>query len=238
MLLIDAHPERAGLAARRLEAKGYSAVSWLAAPASALLRIAPSETGPENSFAWEAPRLLSAHASLLPRQGRALDLACGSGRAAVFLATRGLEARGLDILPDALRQARATARSASRTARSDGRVRFTGADLEDPRVQARWLRPDRWDVVVCFRYLDRQILPLIARTLAPGGLLWYETFLEEQARVHGRPRREAFLLRPGELLDAFAGLERVEYAEGPDEEQNHLASLIARRPRQKPGRAS
>jgi SAM-dependent methyltransferase len=190
-------------------------------------------SGPESVRLWRPARMLSSFADLLPHGGRALDLACGSGRNAAFLALRGADALGVDLLPDALRQARTLARAsglrAVRTARRRvGQVAFRRADLTDARVVARLLPPGRWQAITCFRYLDRALLPRIAGALAPGGVLFYQTFLEAQARLGRKPRRPAFLLKPGELRRAFASLEIIHYEEGPDERGDHHASLVAR----------
>lgn len=194
--------------------------------------------GRETSRLWEPAALLRACSDRLPRTGRALDLACGSGRDATFLALRGLEVLGVDLLPDALRQARALARRATAPSARDpvrrGRASFRRVDLTDDRAVGRLLRPGRFDVVTCFRYLDRRLLPHLSGALAPGGWLIYQTFLEAQARAGRKPRRPAFLLQPGELRRAFPGLEVLQFTEGPDDRGDHLASLVARAPRRRP----
>jgi hypothetical protein len=61
--------------------------------------------------------------------------------------------------------------------------------------------------------LHRPLLPTIATALAPGGVVIYETFAQGNERF-GRPRNPDFLLRPGELLDAFTGLTTVAFEQG------------------------
>lgn len=175
---------------------------------------------------WQPAPLLREVESSLPRIGLALDLACGSGRNAVALALEGQHSLGVDLLPDAIAQARRLARLAGPLRAP---VRFESADLTNPAVLARLARRGPFAILTCFRYLDRALWPWMREHLAPGGLLLHETFLEEQARVHGKPRRAALLLKPGELRAAFDGLEILLYREGADREGNFLASLVARR---------
>ncbi len=224
---IHTDPGVAEGAAVWLAARGWRTTGWIAAADRVLARTtvegaeAVTLWAPAETLVRERVRL----GRLAQRARRALDLACGSGRNSVHLARLGFEVTGLDILEDALVQARRVARS---TGPLLGAVSFRRADLTTPAASARWLRPAQWNAIVVFRYLDRALLPRIERALAPGGLLIYETFLEEQARIHGRPRRPEFLLKPGELRASFRDLEIVEYREGPDSEDNRLATLVAR----------
>lgn len=202
------------------------------------------ETGPARRQAWEPAPFLAEWEPELPRSGVFLDLACGTGRNTVFLARRP-ERRvfGVDILPEALEKARRLralerrTRTKSRTpARNrncppesrSGFVGFHQADLRQAAVIRRWLPPSRNSAVTCFRYLDRDLLPRIAKSLRPGGWLIYQTFLEAQRDKRGRPKNPRFLLKPGELKDAFSELECVAYEEGVDAEGDVLASFCGR----------
>lgn len=253
---LHADPAVAEEAADWLEGRGWRTTGWIDVADPVLARTmvegaeavalwAPAETlvreqarlGRMGRMARKAPTgrmALGASNSSRDELGgahrarRAVDLACGSGRNSVHLARLGLDVTGLDILEDALVQARRVARTAGPLR---GAVSFRRADLTTSAAWARWLRPAQWDAIIVFRYLDRAILPLIEGALAPSGLLIYETFLEEQARIHGRPRRPEFLLKPGELRASFPDLEIVDYREGPDSEDNRLATLVARRRR-------
>ncbi|MCA9756084.1 MAG: hypothetical protein KDA27_09800 [Candidatus Eisenbacteria bacterium] len=218
-------------------------------PASELAD-SPLRTGAPRTVLWEPAPWLAEIAGQLPKDGDALDLACGSGRDAVWLASlrRGM-VYGVDILPDALLRARALradARAvlAARSVGSDGppegvnreraphltNVRFHQADLTSSGGTARWLAPSRWNVVLVFRYLDRALLPRIEASLRPGGHLVYQTFLVAQRERKGSPRSDNHLLKPRELETAFRSLEILRYEEGDDEEGNVFASLWARRP--------
>jgi SAM-dependent methyltransferase len=129
--------------------------------------------------------------------GAVLDLACGGGRHARFFLGRGHPVVALD-------------RDLSGVADLDAAERVQ-ADLEDG---SPWpLDGRRFAAVVAVNYLHRPLFPSLAAALEPGGLLLYETFGLGQER-YGRPKNPDFLLRPGELLAAFAGLRVVAYEHG------------------------
>lgn len=227
LLLIGRDGSAAAEGARLLAAHGRSEVAWLDGSPRGLPRnlLRP---GLEVNRVWEPAPLLREFISRLPRTGEAIDLACGSGREAAFLALHRPRVLGVDILTDALVQARTLARAGGVPA---GRLTLRRTDLTDAHAVSALLRPRRFRVICGFRYLDRTLLPVIARALAPGGWVLYQTFLEAQARAGRKPTRPAFLLKPGELRGAFenvGGIEIVHYAEGPDERGDHLASLVAR----------
>ena len=215
LILLAGTAEEAREGARRLALAGYTARA-LDAPVS--LWPGPLESGPEKIPAWEPSPLVGRWAGDLP-PGRALDLACGSGRDAVFLAMRGAEVTAIDILPDALEQAAMLAR------RHGVAVDLRQGDIEqDP---ACW--EGRWGAIHVHRFLHRPGLPLLTERLRDGGLLLYETFLEQQARIGLKPRNPAHLLKTGELLEAAAGLNVIEYREGVTEDGDWTASLAARK---------
>ncbi|MDR2238869.1 MAG: class I SAM-dependent methyltransferase [Zoogloeaceae bacterium] len=140
------------------------------------------------------------YAALLPAGGAVLDLACGAGRHARFLAGLGHAVEAVD-------------RDAAALAGLAGLAGITArqADLEnDP-----WPYADRRfaGIVVC-NYLHRPLFPHLAAALAEGGVLIYETFMLGNERF-GRPSNPDFLLRPDELLAAFGGaLRTVAFEQG------------------------
>lgn len=181
----------------------------------------PAETGPPSRVRlWEPARvveiLANQYTHLLPGK-RALDLACGTGRNAVFLAMAGFDVTAIDILPDAL------ARTRDLAARHGVTVRTIVRDLEQPGV----LDDQQADLIVVVRYLERSLFPAIAAALTPGGLLAYETFTEAQRHL-GHPRNPRFLLRPGELRTAFATLDVLLHE--IVFEDAHLERFLARLP--------
>ncbi len=152
--------------------------------------------------------------------GTATDLACGTGRDAVYLAAEGWHVCGIDWLPDALDRARLRERSA--TGAIPHPVVWRSADLEAPDTT---LEPA--ELVTMFRFLDRGLLSRVGRFVAPGGMLLIETFTSLQRERHGRPRREQFVLEPGELPSLVPDLEVVRFDEGWRAEGSHTARLCA-----------
>lgn len=132
--------------------------------------------------------------------GSVLDLACGHGRHARLLAGMGHRVEAVD------RDAEALAGLASLPG-----VTTRQADLES----GPWpYAGRRFDAIVVANYLHRPLFPLLADALADGGVLIYETFMLGNERF-GRPTNPDFLLRPGELLTAFAGrLEVIAFEQG------------------------
>jgi tellurite methyltransferase len=137
----------------------------------------------------------------LPK-GRALDIATGKGRNAIFLAERGFEVVGIDISPVALEMARRTAQEKSLA------IDWQEADLE--RIE---LPKGYYDLVVNFNYLQRSLVPQIKKTLKPGGWVIFETYLTDQSKI-GHPINPDYLLRHNELLDFFRDFRALYYREG------------------------
>ena len=132
-------------------------------------------------------------AAELPAGASVLDVACGSGRHARWLAARGLRVNGID-------------RDAAALAGLSGIVKTIVADIEG----CPWPLPAgaTFDAVVVTNYLHRPLWPQLLAAVAPGGRLIYETFAVGNETV-GKPSNPAFLLAPGELLDAVRGQLRV-----------------------------
>jgi SAM-dependent methyltransferase len=157
---------------------------------------------------------------LFPCGGRALDVAGGVGRHALYLASRGWRVTLTDISEIGL----AKAASAARRMRLANRIRSVAADMKEFDTR-RWR--EVFDLVVVFFYLNRPLFPALMRWLSPGGLLIYKTYTVEQRRFSGGPTHPLHLLRRNELLDAFRGLRILHYRETV--EQRGVAELVARR---------
>jgi SAM-dependent methyltransferase len=144
-----------------------------------------------NASAW-----IVRHAGLIPgltSHARVLDLACGQGRHVRLLAALGAQVTAVDRDAAALDTLRGVA------------AEVVVADLE----AAPWPLDGRtFDAVIVTNYLWRLLLPRIVASVAPGGVLLYETFAHGNASV-GKPSRPDFLLQPGELLDAVRPALRV-----------------------------
>jgi tellurite methyltransferase len=167
----------------------------------------------------EPTRWLLEHEHLLPETGDALDVACGGGRNALWLASRGLRTVAVD------RDERAVQSLRDEATRRGLPLRADVADLEAPRYL---LPPESYDVIVVVHYLHRPLFPALKAALRRGGLLVYETFTRGQEE-RGRPTNPDFLLDVGELRELVHPLEIVVEREG-DFEGKLLASVIARRP--------
>jgi len=158
-------------------------------------------------------------------EGEILDLACGAGRNALYLA-RALQDSELRVAAcDRDREALA---ALDREAGARGlSVRSFLCELEE---SSNPLPQGAYAAIIVFRYLHRPLMPSLRAAVRPGGLVLYETFTREQ-RQFGRPRRDAFLLEAGELPGLFPGWELIEHWEGVlDEPKSALARVLVRRP--------
>ena len=140
-------------------------------------------------------------ARLLPA-GEVLDLACGGGRHARHLAALGHPVLAVDRDPQALALAAGQG------------ITTLQLDLEDPALA--WpFAPGRFAGVVVTNYLHRPLFPQLAASLAPDGVLIYETFAAGN-QAYGKPSNPAFLLAPGELLEQAGrlGLRVIAFEDG------------------------
>jgi SAM-dependent methyltransferase len=168
-----------------------------------------------------ANTILKKYLRSLPK-GKALDLAAGEGRNAVFLAEHGFEAEAVDISPVAISRARKLAKARG------VRIKGIAADLDTYR-----LLPGRYDLVLNFYFLDRRLIPRIKRTLKKGGMVVFETYTTEQKKLGtGGPGQTQYVLKPNELLRLFRGFHVLFYREGVFREggkRRAIASLIAQK---------
>lgn len=150
--------------------------------------------------------------------GRALDLACGTGRNALRLAEAGYEVEAIDI-----------ARTAIDVARSSAELRGLDVTWRVADLDHADLGEGRFDVITVFRYVNRGLFPKIAAALASGGRVMYEHHLRTVLAGAGGPSDPAHRLAPGELLDAFPSLRVIHYEEGVVEDRSTmvLARLVA-----------
>jgi SAM-dependent methyltransferase len=138
------------------------------------------------------------HISLISPGGLVLDLAAGSGRHTKLLLERGYRVRAVDR------------DTAGLTRLAGPRCTVDEVNLE---TGGPWPLGGDYDGIIVTNYLHRPLLPAIAGALAPGGAVIYETFALGNERF-GQPSNLDFLLRPGELLEAFATLTVVAFEQG------------------------
>lgn len=175
---------------------------------------------PERGRLWR-PNPLTETFAATGATGHALDIACGGGRDAVFLASLGWEVVGVDWLPDALERAEALRQRYA----PEHRIRWLLQNVEDDH------RFDgEFDLVTSFFFLDREVFATIGNLLRPGGSVLLETFTKRHREKHGRPNRECLVLELGELPTLVPGLEVVQLDEGWRPDGRHTARLWARKP--------
>ena len=173
----------------------------------------------------EASALLVRHITLLKTleiSHGVLDLACGSGRNGRYLLSRGLPVVFADIDGEKL-------------------ASLSAVDVSDPAMVTLWevdfeskaddpLAGKTFDAIMVFNYLHRALIDRIKQAVRPGGLVFYETFTEQQRRF-GRPRNPDFLLKPDELKAWFETWQIIHYEERERANpSSHVASLVTRKP--------
>ncbi|MEG0921490.1 MAG: class I SAM-dependent methyltransferase [Comamonas sp.] len=153
-------------------------------------------------------------APLFSANGQVLDVACGSGRHARYLHSLGMQVTGVDRDSIAIAALR---KSLPGT--------WVEADIEN----GPWpFAGQQFDAVVATNYLWRPLLPQILASVAPGGLLLYETFADGNA-AFGKPSRPDFLLHAGELLQVCSGWHIMAYEHGKLTQPDRIVQRIAAR---------
>jgi tellurite methyltransferase len=201
---------------------------------------------PSSQSEWDAKHRLAAERvaaepasivrellPLLPR-GPALDLACGTGRHTLLLASRGQHVVGLDWSSVALGilevRARAERISVKRVGsfETSGRRAPRGIELFQTDLEQAELPEQSFDLILCFQYLRRSLFAPMTLALRPGGVLLFEAFTRAQLEFEGGPRNPSHLLETGELREAFPGLRALFYREL--RAGQGIAGLLAQKP--------
>jgi len=170
---------------------------------------------------------------LLPR-GRALDIACGTGRHSLLLAGRGQDVTAMDASAVGLARLDARAREVAieisrgpcaveALPQPRGSIRIVEADLEKTK-----LPESAFDLVLCIHYLQRSLFPQMERALRPGGMLLFETFTRAHLEFGNGPKKPEYLLDSHELSAAFPALRTIFYREL--RAGKGIASLLAQKP--------
>jgi 2-polyprenyl-3-methyl-5-hydroxy-6-metoxy-1,4-benzoquinol methylase len=139
---------------------------------------------------------------IFPNKGRALDVAGGTGRHAIFLAAKGWDILLTDISEQGIENARINAAELAR------HIEFSVENLAQFQARGR-----QYEVVLVFFFLKREIFPELLKALKPGGLLIYKTYTRAQIKFGGGPTNPAYLLDENELLHSFRELRVLHYAE-------------------------
>ena len=163
-------------------------------------------------------------------KGKALDVACGSGRHTLLLASLGYEVDAVDRDKQLLDQLSTTAQ-----ARKLSGITTKLIDLEPSMPTEPDLGHDVYDVILVFFFLARPLVPHLINALKPGGLLLYETFTIDNHIQYRHPRRREFCLDHNELLHLTSTLHILHYDEGLHQEVRsseslYTARLTARKP--------
>jgi tellurite methyltransferase len=173
----------------------------------------------EFAFGKEPNPFLKKHVWLLPK-GKALDMASGEGRNAVFLAQHGFEVDAVDISEKGLKKARKLARE------KGVKINTFLIDLDQYQI-----KKERYDLIANFYFLRRRLIPRIKKGLKKGGKVIFETYLLEHRTLGtGGPKQAKYFLKPNELLRLFKDFRILFYREGIFKEggrKKAVASLIA-----------
>lgn len=154
-----------------------------------------------DSSVIQVSEVLIDNSFLLPKTGAALDLACGLGGNALFLAQQGLAVTAWDI-------------SSVAVARLEAAADRQGLNINacQQNISSLSLAKSSFDVIAVSRFLDRTLTDAIIGALKPGGLLFYQTFTKEKTSGQG-PNNPNFLLERNEFLGLFSRLAVLFYRE-------------------------
>jgi len=150
----------------------------------------------------EVSRVLVENEHLLPDEGRALEIACGTASDSIFLARHGLQTDAWDISDAVVAKINSYA--------VENKLPVT-AEVRDINVQPPY--DDTYDVIVLAHFLERKIVPALMNSLKPGGLIFYQTFVKDVTASYSGPSNPAFRLGMNELLQLFSGMQVVVYRE-------------------------
>jgi len=173
----------------------------------------------EFALGKEPNPFLKKHIRLLPK-GKALDMATGEGRNAVFLAQHGFEVNAVDISERGLKKVKKLARE------KGVKINTFLVDLDQYPIEK-----ERYDLIANFYFLKRRLIPRIKKGLKKGGKVIFETYLLEHRKLGtGGPKQAKYFLKPNELLRLFKDCRILFYREGIFKEggrRKAVASLIA-----------
>jgi tellurite methyltransferase len=173
----------------------------------------------EFALGKEPNPFLKKYIHLLPK-GKALDIASGEGRNAVFLAQNGFDVDAIDISEKGLRRARKLAR------KKGVLINTFLVDLDQYQIEE-----ERYDLIANFYFLKRRLIQRMKKGLKKGGKVIFETYIIEHRTLGaGGPKQAKYFLKPNELLRLFKNFRILFYREGTFRQggkKKAIASLIA-----------
>lgn len=167
-------------------------------------------------YGKQPAKFLAENFDYLPSESTILDMGMGEGRNAVFLATKGHKVTGIDISSVAIKKARKLAKE------NKVKIKTVVGTLNKYKI-----RPESFDAIVCFYYVDRKLNKKIIDWLKPGGILVYEAHTVEQLKnvKNRKAENKNYYLKSQELLSMFPGMKVLKFEE-PQHEGEYTASII------------
>ena len=169
----------------------------------------------EEEYPWKTPSKIVQDFYHLSKKGKALDIACGIGRNAIFLYDKGFDVDAVDISDVALSQIK----------KKRPGINTIQADLDFYDIEQ-----NRYDLIININYLNRRLIPQIKEGLKKGGVVIFETFTLKEEKGYMKPENRDYLLRSNELIHFFIDMYVVFYQERdyikPDGEKVFLSSIV------------
>ncbi|BBP46025.1 hypothetical protein THMIRHAS_13980 [Thiosulfatimonas sediminis] len=221
-----------------LDTKDYQIIGSMvldsAQQLAAWQRILPThwQSGRESRALWQpsdvvqcfvADYLADLQACLGVQRPLVLDIGCGGGRDAVYLAKQGCHVSAIDKEARVLKRAKQLAQA------SGAQVKFIGCDLAVADCLPQDVKGRAFDVFVGVRYLNRPLLSQLKKQLAPGGYILWQTFIDLGEELSS-PKNPNFLLQAGELAQVFSGFEVIVDKITRIKDGRPLNTFIARKP--------
>lgn len=173
-----------------------------------------------NYIYGKAPaRFLAKNYDYIPNGAKVLDIGMGEGRNAVYLATKGYKVVGIDISSVAIKKARLLA------SEFGVRIETVHQSISDYKVEKNSI-----DAIICFYFVDREIVKNLMSWLKPGGVLIYEGYTLKEKEINGMKEKDSYMLKEDELLSMFPGFKILKY-EQPLHQKEFTASIIVQKPR-------
>jgi len=168
-----------------------------------------------GQFPWTEPSPIVKEFYTLAKGKKALDLACGTGRNAIFLAEKGFTVDAVDISDVALKELK----------KKNPAVNTINADLDFYRIPE-----NKYNLIININYLNREIIPCIKESLKKDGVIIFETFTLTEGGNYFQPENKKYMLRKNELLHLFMDFYVVFYEEKvkikPDNKKAFVSSLV------------